>query len=974
MKSVLNNSRINIVEENVSSTKDNSLDNLQVKTSAKNSIISKISTNVDQSKDNEVLSGNLFSSVETSTFKFKVSKTTQVIKSDTKKGSIGAERKTFSLEANTEDIQNINDNITVNTEDALTLIFNQCNRRPNKLGIEKTALLNSKENIVCTFVKPLKLLPRSFRRSLISNPEPVLFFLKGSLDTPKIVHKDVGIQCTLIKNNKETILKQTANVQTQTEEIQLNFNNVSSCNKNDTENNLHKTGLVKEINVYKDIRNESQEHNKIEYIGYDLMSNTYTKKCNSSLRENAEDTEDILEVTNDIHKRFNQKSKEKSLSPSYDLPDETLVAETSKPEILLESDQIENVMGILKEKYSCHDDEFEETTIKNQGDTSKSSKRKREEKEIDEREINIPASGGNTSFSSDSDIQSCLRPVKSVQLPDMSDDEMVMDENMTVKFISMQDSENDDTNIIKKRKVQQLISSGSSSMKENKHNNPLEEDSEPMDYDDILSTVFANIDAELNTGSKKVQDEVLETRKENPHSKVKSNTPNKEYSSNRSPMKQILSKNIQKPAILCSSTPKINSKSNNSAERRSLEISINTLDKTADLDKIVSAIECDYMQKELDTLNQTDILSELQRNMCRSETENERSQIPQSLFRSSLVKQGPYSKSRRSLIYQDFKQNKSPQIMFKSPKDTLNETISTIVDYPKENTEPFISSLSKTNTEPVEMEISSSLEQHQNRALMQHTFDVREKNVEIVENTEISETRLEPEIDFVPSSMETKPICLACSCLLQDDIILVKNFADQFNLKFVMQYEDSVTHLIVRVNKENCAERSLKFINAMVSGIWVLNKNWISDSLAKKELLPEYKYEVLDISLEPGPKRNRISLPKSLFINIKVFVIGPFHSTSADEFKLLLKNTGVMIQNSHISAQIVVMDDGEHTKEEIEETYKYCTKPIVDMGWFLDCICRGRLVKITEHLLLPDISEIDLKNYPSQIFQDTERL
>lgn len=145
--------------------------------------------------------------------------------------------------------------------------------------------------------------------------------------------------------------------------------------------------------------------------------------------------------------------------------------------------------------------------------------------------------------------------------------------------------------------------------------------------------------------------------------------------------------------------------------------------------------------------------------------------------------------------------------MFKSPKDTLNETISTIVDYPKENTEPFISSLSKTNTEPVEMEISSSLEQHQNRALMQHTFDVREKNVEIVENTEISETRLEPEIDFVPSSMETKPICLACSCLLQDDIILVKNFADRFNLKFVMQYEDSVTHLIVRVNKENCAER-----------------------------------------------------------------------------------------------------------------------------------------------------------------------
>lgn len=104
----------------------------------------------------------------------------------------------------------------------------------------------------------------------------------------------------------------------------------------------------------------------------------------------------------------------------------------------------------------------------------------------------------------------------------------------------------------------------------------------------------------------------------------------------------------------------------------------------------------------------------------------------------------------------------------------------------------------------------------------------------------------------------------------------------------------------------------------MVSGIWVLNKNWISDSLAKKELLPEYKYEVLDISLEPGPKRNRISLPKSLFINIKVFVIGPFHSTSVDEFKLLLRNTGVMIQNSHISAQIVVMDDGEHTKEEIE--------------------------------------------------------
>uniref|UniRef100_A0A6M2E0L2 Putative product n=1 Tax=Xenopsylla cheopis TaxID=163159 RepID=A0A6M2E0L2_XENCH len=222
--------------------------------------------------------------------------------------------------------------------------------------------------------------------------------------------------------------------------------------------------------------------------------------------------------------------------------------------------------------------------------------------------------------------------------------------------------------------------------------------------------------------------------------------------------------------------------------------------------------------------------------------------------------------------------------------------------------------------------------------------------------------------------MEVRPLCLACSCLLEDDIVLAKNFANKFNIKFVMKYEESVTHLIVRVNKENCAERSLKFINAVVSGIWVLNKKWIIESLAAQKLLPEYKYEVLDISLEPGPKRNRLTSPSSLFNNIKVFIIGPFHSTSNDEFKALLRKSGVLVQNNFIAAQMIVVDDGEQTKDEIEEIYKKYLKPVVDMGWFLDCICRGRLVKMVDHLLMPELSELNVKNYPSQLFQDTERI
>lgn len=173
------------------------------------------------------------------------------------------------------------------------------------------------------------------------------------------------------------------------------------------------------------------------------------------------------------------------------------------------------------------------------------------------------------------------------------------------------------------------------------------------------------------------------------------------------------------------------------------------------------------------------------------------------IHRSSLREQISHPPSRRSLVYQENTTNTSPQILKSGAKDTLNESTSTIVDYPKENTEPFTSTLNKTNVEQMDMEISSSIERQQS------TTNQTVKNTEdLIQQTEKSmNSKEDTEIDYIPSSMEVRPLCLACSCLLEDDIVLAKNFANKFNIKFVMKYEESVTHLIVRVNKENCAER-----------------------------------------------------------------------------------------------------------------------------------------------------------------------
>ena len=66
--------------------------------------------------------------------------------------------------------------------------------------------------------------------------------------------------------------------------------------------------------------------------------------------------------------------------------------------------------------------------------------------------------------------------------------------------------------------------------------------------------------------------------------------------------------------------------------------------------------------------------------------------------------------------------------------------------------------------------------------------------------------------------------------------------------------DKNVTHLIVA---DECPKRTLKLLNALARGNWVVHPNWLHDSLAHKKLLPEEHYEMHNEI--PGAKRARLA-------------------------------------------------------------------------------------------------------------------
>lgn len=85
-------------------------------------------------------------------------------------------------------------------------------------------------------------------------------------------------------------------------------------------------------------------------------------------------------------------------------------------------------------------------------------------------------------------------------------------------------------------------------------------------------------------------------------------------------------------------------------------------------------------------------------------------------------------------------------------------------------------------------------------------------------------------------------------------------------------YTHTVTHVIVRVDEDNIAERTLKFLYGVAAKKWVVSVDWIRHCAKENRFVDEEAFEVLDMEGENGPNRARVSQTR-LFDGYKRFLV-----------------------------------------------------------------------------------------------------
>jgi len=114
----------------------------------------------------------------------------------------------------------------------------------------------------------------------------------------------------------------------------------------------------------------------------------------------------------------------------------------------------------------------------------------------------------------------------------------------------------------------------------------------------------------------------------------------------------------------------------------------------------------------------------------------------------------------------------------------------------------------------------------------------------------------------------------------------VSQCIDKLHWKQVGAFSSQVTHIVTIVNDDGSCPRTVKYLQAVLSGKWIVNIDWITTCLGFKSKVPEETFEITGSTLSPqslGPSKGRqnvnLQLP-ALFSGCHFFFVGQFHSPS----------------------------------------------------------------------------------------------
>jgi len=182
-----------------------------------------------------------------------------------------------------------------------------------------------------------------------------------------------------------------------------------------------------------------------------------------------------------------------------------------------------------------------------------------------------------------------------------------------------------------------------------------------------------------------------------------------------------------------------------------------------------------------------------------------------------------------------------------------------------------------------------------------------------------------------PPTPSTKIVLLAST--LQDiNKESVKKFTDTFGADYADSFGPSITHLVVSADKDKVMRhRTMKYMQAIMTGIWIVSADWLNDCLTQGHLLPENDYEIrrnIKADVDDAPRRARKAVEKNtkLFTKHCILLYGGFPNPGPNKVDVtcLLRNGGATIFNCLRDMIAFVRQHGNCTLVAIaaEQTYQ----------------------------------------------------
>ncbi|KAI8637254.1 hypothetical protein BD408DRAFT_447775 [Parasitella parasitica] len=184
----------------------------------------------------------------------------------------------------------------------------------------------------------------------------------------------------------------------------------------------------------------------------------------------------------------------------------------------------------------------------------------------------------------------------------------------------------------------------------------------------------------------------------------------------------------------------------------------------------------------------------------------------------------------------------------------------------------------------------------------------------------------------------------------------IKDEADQ-KLKIVIHYEmrnfDDVTHVITSVDKKHLCKRTLKYLQSVLKGKWIVEPKWLIESTKLKKWQPEEKYEVQGDHLTGkthAPMLARKSQHQPLFQDLRFHFFGDFSGKhNKNDLLKLCRAGGAKILTRKPPARGSSVDENENVLDLQEPVVIKCSDKkkcpswlsqcqVRDPQWVIDCI------------------------------------